>query len=400
MKKRKNIAIPMILAATIAAVSVPCSSQTVMASDTYQVGVSKGYLALRSAMAYDSSNEIGELYSGDTVEVTEYTTSDYWYVYSPKLNRSGYVNNDYLYFLSSQPTSSSGSYTVSVAKGYLALRSAKAYDSSNEIGQLYSGDTVTVSDSSDPQYWYVYSPKLNLSGYVNKDYLYYSGDTAASTQSSSGDSRTVSVAKGYLALRSAKAYDSSNEIGQLYSGDTVQLIDTSDSQYWYVYSQKLGKNGYVNKDYLVKNKDNTASAVVTKTVKVKSGYLALRNAKAYDDANEIGQLNNGDTVQVQDSSGSTYWYVYSPKLNKSGYVNRNYLIGAGSSSPSVVTKTVSVAKGYLALRTAKAYDENNEIGELYSGDTVQVQDTSDSTYWYVYSPKLNKSGYVNKNYLY
>ena len=49
MKKRKNIAIPMILAATIAAVSVPCSSQIVMASDTYQVGVSKGYLALRSA---------------------------------------------------------------------------------------------------------------------------------------------------------------------------------------------------------------------------------------------------------------------------------------------------------------------------------------------------------------
>ena len=175
MKKRKNIAIPMILAATIAAVSVPCSSQIVMASDTYQVGVSKGYLALRSATDYDSSNE---------------------------------------------------------------------------IGQLYSGDTVTVSDSSDPQYWYVYSPKLNLSGYVNKDYLYYSGDTAASAQSSSGDSRTVSVAKGYLALRSAKAYDSSNEIGQLYSGDTVQLVDTTDAQYWYIYSQKLCKYGYVNKDYL------------------------------------------------------------------------------------------------------------------------------------------------------
>ena len=50
MKKRKNIAIPMILAATIAAVSVPCISQIVMASDTYQVGVSKGYLALRSAL--------------------------------------------------------------------------------------------------------------------------------------------------------------------------------------------------------------------------------------------------------------------------------------------------------------------------------------------------------------
>ena len=322
MKKRKNIAIPMILAATIAAVSVPCSSQIVMASDTYQVGVSKGYLALRSAMAYDSSNEIGELYSGDTVEVTEYTTSDYWYVYSPKLNRSGYVNNDYLYFLSSQPTSSSGSYTVSVAKGYLALRSTKAYDSSNEIGQLYSGDTVTVSDSSDPQYWYVYSPKLNLSGYVNKDYLYYSGDTAASAQSSSGNSRTVSVAKGYLALRSAKAYDSSNEIGQLYSGDTVQLIDTSDSQYWYVYSQKLGKNGYVNKDYLI----GGTTTYATRTVSVATGYLALRSAKAYDSSNEIGQLYSGDTVQLVDTTDAQYWYIYSQKLCKYGYVNKDYYI--------------------------------------------------------------------------
>ena len=64
------------------------------------------------------------------------------------------------------------------------------------------------------------------------------------------------------------------------------------------------------------------------------------------------------------------------------------------------TRTVSVAKGYLALRTAKAYDEANEIGELYTGDTVQVTDTSDSTYWYVYSPKHGKYGYVNKDYLY
>ena len=401
MKKRKNIAIPMILAATIAAVSVPCSSQTIMASDTYQVGVSKGYLALRSAMAYDSSNEIGELYSGDTVEVTEYTTSDYWYVYSPKLNRSGYVNNDYLYFLSSQPTSSSGSYTVSVAKGYLALRSAKAYDSSNEIGQLYSGDTVTVSDSSDPQYWYVYSPRLNLSGYVNKDYLYYSGDTDASAQSSSGDSRTVSVAKGYLALRSAKAYDSSNEIGQLYSGDTVTVSDSSDPQYWYVYSPKLNLSGYVNKDYLYYSGDTAASAQSSsgdsRTVSIAKGYLALRSAKAYDSSNEIGQLYSGDTVQLIDTSDSQYWYVYSQKLGKNGYVNKDYLIGG---TTTYATRTVSVATGYLALRSAKAYDSSNEIGQLYSGDTVQLVDTTDAQYWYIYSQKLCKYGYVNKDYLY
>ena len=175
MKKRKNVIIPMMLAAAVAAASVPCSSQDVEASsNTYEVSVSKGYLALRSSMAYDSSNEIGELYSGDLVEVTEYTNVDYWYVYSPKYDCWGYVNNDYLVSLYSQSGgySYSTSYTVSVSKGYLALRNATAYDSSNEIGQLYSGDTVQLIDSSDAQYWYVYSPKLYLYGYVNKDYLY------------------------------------------------------------------------------------------------------------------------------------------------------------------------------------------------------------------------------------
>ncbi|MBN2947262.1 MAG: hypothetical protein JTJ20_08370 [Blautia sp.] len=284
-------------------------------------------------------------------------------------------------------------YTVSVSKGYLALRTAKAYDDKNEIGELYTGDTVEVTDTSDSTYWYVYSAKLNKSGYVNRNYLVGGGS------STGGSNYTVSVSKGYLALRTAKAYDDKNEIGELYSGDTVQVQDTSDSTYWYVYSPKLNKSGYVNRNYLVGGGTaNTGGA--SYTVSVSKGYLALRTAKAYDDKNEIGELYSGDTVQVQDSSDSTYWYVYSPKLNKSGYVNRNYLVGAGSSTPSVVTKTVSVSKGYLALRTAKAYDDSNEIGELYSGDTVQVQDTSDSTYWYVYAPKLNKSGYVNKNYLY
>ena len=285
-----------------------------------------------------------------------------------------------------KPVQASGNtYRVKVSKGYLALRTAKAYDSRNEIGELYTGDLVEVSDYSDSTYWYVYSSKHGRSGYVNKNYLVYAGD--------SGTTYTVSVSKGYLALRTAKAYDSRNEIGELYTGDIVEVEDTGDSTYWYVYSPKHGKYGYVNRNYLV-----GGSGGETRTVSVSKGYLALRTAKAYDSRNEIGELYTGDTVELIDTSDSTYWYVYSPKHGKSGYVNKNYLTGGSSSSyPSW---TVRVNSGYLALRTAKAYDSRNEIGELYTGDTVQVMDSSDSTYWYVYSPKLGKSGYVNRNYLY
>ena len=61
--------------------------------------------------------------------------------------------------------------------------------------------------------------------------------------------------------------------------------------------------------------------------------------------------------------------------------------------------SVHVDSGYLALRTAKAYDYSNEIGKLYTGDQVQVTDASDSVYWYVYAPGLGKYGYVNSRYL-
>ena len=138
---------------------------------------------------------------------------------------------------------------------------------------------------------------------------------------------TVQVESGYLALRNAKAYDRNNEIGRLWTGDTVEVMDTSDSQYWYVYAPTLGKYGYVNKDYLRSNVSGP-----TYKVRVESGYLALRNAMAYDSSNEIGRLWTGDTVQVLDTSGYQYWYVYAPSLGKYGYVNKDYIYSTSSSS--------------------------------------------------------------------
>ena len=364
-------------------------------NETMTVVVTTGYLALRNAKAYDAANEIGKMYSGETVEVLDRTDSTYWYVRSTKLNQSGYTNCNYLVStaLDGAPTM-----TVQVNSGYLALRTGKAYDAKNEIGKLYTGDTVRVTDTRDKQYWYVYSPSLNKYGFVNKDYLKNSGTT--------GDTMYVRVSSGYLALRNAKAYDYNNEIGKLYTGDTVQVQDRSDSQYWYVYAPSLGKSGYVNKDYLFTTSGGGGggSSTYTMYARVDSGYLALRNAKAFDYNNEIGKLYTGDSVQVQDTSDSQYWYVYAPSLGMSGYVNKDYLVSSqpstGGGGSSAVYKTVSVDSGYLALRTAKAFDSSNEIGKLYTGDTVQVKDTSDSQYWLVYAPSLGKTGYVNKDYLY
>lgn len=320
MTKVKKICMP-VLAAAALAVAVPGTVREAEAScNTYRVNVATGYLALRTGTSFDSSNEIGELYTGDLVEVTDYTgATGYWYVYSPKYDCFGYVNNDYLDSVTSAVSAYDSMWTVSVSSGYLALRTAPDYDASNEIGELYSGENVWVIDSSNSQYWYVYSPTLNCYGYVNQEYLYRDEEMLGDCNYF-GEMRNVSVSKGYLALRNMKAYDASNEIGELYSGDVVQLLDTSDSMYWYVYSPKYDLNGFVNKNYLT-----GGTAYVTKSVKVSTGYLALRSAMEYDASNEIGELNTGDTVVVIDSSSLKYWYVYSPRLMKYGYVDNGYL---------------------------------------------------------------------------
>ena len=139
----------------------------------------------------------------------------------------------------------------------------------------------------------------------------------------------VSVNSGYLALRCARAYDVDNEIGELYRGELVEVLDISHDDYWYVYSASLDKCGYVNCNYLV----NTSTSTVESeeylwepwTVKVDSGYLAVRDEPAYDASNELGELYTGEIVEVLDASGSDYWYVYAPSLDMYGYVNCNYL---------------------------------------------------------------------------
>ena len=280
------------------------------------------------------------------------------------------------------------------------------------MGTVPKGAQVQVLSYVDGYNKIIYNGKT---GYIYGGNLSTDAVTIVTPSSSSSSANTngtemkVKVSSGYLRLRKSKEYRSDNELARLYNGETVKVQDSSDGTFWYVYVPSKGISGYVNKNYLTKASSGSSSGSSssstapsggeTMTVKVDEGYLALRNAKGFYYENEIGSLYTGDTVKVVEKQAGTYWYVYSPKHGKYGYVNKNYLV-TGSGAPSEYTKkTVSVSDGYLALRTAKAFAYENEIGELYTGDTFYVTDSSGSTYWYGYSPKHGKYGYVNKNYL-
>ena len=63
------------------------------------------------------------------------------------------------------------------------------------------------------------------------------------------------------------------------------------------------------------------------------------------------------------------------------------------------SKTDAVTDGYLALRSAASYDAANEIGKLYTGDTVRIQGSFDGSYALVYSTKYDTVGWVNAGFL-
>ena len=62
-------------------------------------------------------------------------------------------------------------------------------------------------------------------------------------------------------------------------------------------------------------------------------------------------------------------------------------------------KTVYVSEGYLALREAPTYDVRTEIGQLHTGDTVQIEGEATGSYIHVDSPKYGTSGWVNAGFL-
>ena len=145
----------------------------------------------------------------------------------------------------------------------------------------------------------------------------------------------VQLDGGSLAMRSSGTNAYNNQIGALYNDDIVVLLEQTNANYWYVYSQKLGY-GYVSPLY-INNLGGETDAITTDdivpyaggsayTVSVPSGYLALRDAPEYTYESEIGKFYSGETVLLMEKSTDTYWMVEDPRTGRVGYVNKNYLI--------------------------------------------------------------------------
>ncbi len=292
----------------------------------------------------DSSEVLAQLDVGTEVKFISADSATCYFVKYEEKNLKGYINK---YFVTDEKSA------VCKRENYYVSKETTLYSTNDsdkqELGKIKKGQAVYVCAKNSGDYWYVNIKDTKDFGFVKCTDLTTTKPESSSSSTSSkkdtsyptGSGKAPSsyvlyyakVQTGYLAIRKAKAFDSSNELGRMYTGDEVYVIDTSTGKYWYCYSPILGILGYVNSDYLVSTYPGTASpnndTYTVWSVRVEKNYLALRYEPAYDASNEIYKLYTGDTVYVYSYSyysfSDKYWYVYSPKAGMWGYVDSNFI---------------------------------------------------------------------------
>ena len=275
-----------------------------------------------------------------------------------------------------------------------------ANEDSQIIGYLTNGQEVEIIGETDG--WYQIKSN-DVKGYIKFDYIKVLSDTNIVTGTVVNISTTLSVRETSDVL--------GKELAKLTNGTKLIVIGEEDSWYKIKYENLVG---YVYKDYVKVNKENTQiennfESVQERTISTTKGTVTGVNTSlnvrsgASTSASIIGTLKNGAKVDITGESGNWYKINYNGRV---GYVSKDYVKKGGATTPeqkpedkpqteTKVTGTVTGITTTLSVRSG-ASTSATIIGTLKNGAKVEI--TGESGDWY----KINyngKVGYVYKSYI-
>ena len=150
-----------------------------------------------------------------------------------------------------------------------------------------------------------------------------------------------------------------------------------------------------------------AGQFVQTTMNFRSGASVLGSVNDWDLVRyngKTGYIHGGNLAntkpQVQKQAAAPAQNTNSYKSTQSYFDNNWTGTAANMNGQTGAWKTVKVDSGYLALRRDTAYEQSNVIGQLYTGDQVEIQGSGcQGSYVFVYSPKYGCNGWVNAGFL-
>lgn len=400
-------------------------------------------LNVRSGGSTDTS-VITTLTKGTQVDIL--SSENGWYAISVN-GTTGYVSAQYVSTDDGSSNSGGGTavsgQTGSVNVGVLNLRSEASTDSS-VIGALYSGQTVTVTESSNG--WYKVTTASGTSGYVYAQYITLGG---GSSNNGGGDTNNtpsenpadVTPASGEgvcntnaLNVRS-DANTNASILGYITYGTKVTITGTTGT--WYKVNTTIGGSsvsGFVHATYITMgssggsdgnegnggNSNGSGSEVTPASGEGVCNTSALNVRKeASTSAATYGLINQGTKVTILGKTGE--WYQVKTKVNGSevtGFVHSSYITissdsgnnsnsnnsnnnGGNSEAPTVDPASGEGVCNTTALNVRKEASTSAGVhGLIYKDDKVTITGKTGS--WYQVKTKVNGSevtGYVHTDYI-
>ena len=377
------------------------------------------YVNFRSGPGTNYSSK-GVIALGTTVTVTDTSNSE-WYAVRLSNGSTGYIFAQYLKLNSSSSAAAtpapSGSEQSAKTTEYVNFRSGPGTNYSSK-GVIASGTTVTVTDSSNSQ-WYAVRLANGSTGYIFAQYLKLNSSSSATatpapTQAPSGSEQSAKTTE-YVNFRSGPGTNYSSK-GVIASGTTVTVTDTSNSE-WYAVRLANGSTGYIFAQYL--KVTGTSSATPTPTPTQAPSNDGTVQAKLTADVNlrrgagtnygVIKVIGTGTTVTVTDASNSQ-WYKVKLSDGTEGYLFSEYLkVTSGdinSAKPSATTApTPAPSNGTVLAKTTSDLNVRKGPGTSYGiikvidmNVTVTVTEATNSS-WYKVKLSDGTEGYLAAQYL-
>ena len=321
--------------------------------------------------------------------------------------------------------------------GGFALSSAPNYTAAMDYALVYGTNKVNVRSGPGTTYewigavdagnwvgvtgeyanWYsVYVPKINLYGYMSKNYLKLSEPSSAAPASSIGYVMNPKPTQ-FLNLRAYPSYDA-QVLGIFYNGAPFTLL-SAGSDGWY---QVLINNqmGYFRKEFVTISSGAVQSGDTYYVQSPNAGGVNLRNAPFVSGSEVIGAYPTGTMVSLVLSSPlkGSYWKVSVNGIT--GYMDSTYLVRSpqtafptgpsyapGYNPPSYNPPAYNT-QGYAIVNNPKANQHLNLRSQPSTSSRVIAQYTNGirfevlepgETWTKVYGKASGNVGYMMTKYL-